>query len=118
MKTKLFIAVLIGVALGLGAGATMRYYRFCHPMDSHERTEHLLNKFSSKLDLTPEQRTQVAAILEEKRQKIDGLRSQFQPQFESVRNSTRDEIRKILNPDQQKKFDVLDAKMRARWKRP
>lgn len=115
---EIFISLIIGAALSLGLSSARRCYRVSHPMESHQKTERLLKKFSSKLDLTADQRTKVAAILEAKRQKMEELRAQVHPQFESLRNSTRDEIKSILNADQQKKFDVLDAKMRSRWKRP
>ncbi len=74
----------------------------------------LLQRFSSKLKLTPEQRTQVATILEAKRQKIDALRADIRPKFEEIRTSTAADIRKLLTPEQQQKFDVMQVEWETR----
>jgi Spy/CpxP family protein refolding chaperone len=114
---QIFVALSVGVFLGGSFSRGWHRYRMHHPMDGHERVERMLHKLSSKLDLTADQKIKLAAILEEKRLKVEQLRTQTGPQFEAIRESAREEIRKILNLEQQKKFDVLDAKMRERWKR-
>ncbi len=82
--------------------------------DSGQFQARLLQRFSSKLKLTPEQRTQVATILEAKRQKIDALRADIQPKFEEIRTSIAADIRKLLTPEQEQKFDVMQAEGEAR----
>ena len=77
----------------------------------------MLERFKSELNLTPEQQQRVAAILEEKRSKIDTLRVQMRPKFEEIRNATQAEIRPFLTPEQQKKFDAMVAEHEARAKR-
>ncbi len=106
----------------LGAAAGLLLSRCCAISAFHRhgsgRFEHyLLDQFSSKLQLTEEQRGKVAAILEAKRKKVDALRAEIKPRFEEIRTSTSGEIRQLLNPDQQKKFDQLEAKWSIRRKR-
>lgn len=78
---------------------------------------HLLQEFSRHLRLTSEQRTQVGAILEAKRQKVEALRAETRPQFEGIRSSASAEIRRLLTPEQQARYDKLEAEQQARRER-
>ena len=80
----------------------------------HER---IMNEFSRKLNLTPQQQQRVGAILEERRRQMRALHYQVRPQFESMRAKTREQIRAVLTPEQAKRFDELEAKMDKRWQR-
>ncbi len=106
--------------LGCTVGMVGTYW--CGPLSSHSHGRHghsperLLEKFNSKLSLTQDQRTQVAAILEAKHQKIQLLRGEFRPKFEEIRAAATAEIRQVLTPEQQQKFDVMDAKWKAKAK--
>lgn len=115
--TQIFISLLLGLILGAAICALGNHGRYSKNRDSEKRKQEMLHKFSTKLKLTAAQENQVSVILENKRQKIDALRSQVHPQFEEIRNTTRLEIKKILNEDQQAKFDKLDAELRDRWKK-
>ena len=77
----------------------------------------MLDRFSSGLRLTPEQRTQVGALLETKRQKMDTLRAEMRPRFEEVRQSTQADIRRLLTPDQQTRFDEMEKDWQTRLKK-
>ena len=111
------IAVVLGGCLGF-VGACWGLPRLLHHRwGGGQFQQRLLDRFSSKLQLRPEQRNQVAAILEAKRKKIDALRAEMRPQFEELRTSTSTEIRRLLTPEQQKRFDVMEAKLDARVKR-
>jgi Spy/CpxP family protein refolding chaperone len=110
-------------AVGLLAGALLSFWaprglmhRGFHGYDMEHRQHELLERFSRKLSLTPEQRTKVGAILEEKGRKMKSLWQDTRPKFDEVRKSTSAEIRALLTPEQQTKFDALQQKMEARWK--
>lgn len=111
---KIISSLLLGVLLGVAA--TQLYSRR-HPrmMDPDTRFKYVVEKFNKRLHLSPEQKTQVEAILKTKREKIDALRAESKPKFEAIRQETRQEISKILNPDQIKKFEELDEEMSRRW---
>ena len=113
--------IAIAFALGGCAGVAVTWScaprMFRHRWGSGQFQQRLLNQFSSKLHLTPEQRTRVAAILDAKRQKIDVLRAEIRPRFEDIRTSTSAEIRQVLTPEQQRTFDAMEADWGARMKR-
>ena len=113
LAVSFIVVMLAGAALGIGG------LKYCFPRGWHGegRYTRMLERFSSKLDLTPEQKAQVAALLEAKRQKIKSLRSEIRPKFEEIRHSTRDEIRKLLTPEQEKKFQSLERRWESRWEK-
>ena len=113
--------ILVGLAFGAVIGAVGAHWivpcYFHRQWTPGKFQARMLERLNSKLSLTPEQRTQVAAILDGKREKIQALRAQIRPQFKEIRASTSAEIRRILTPEQQKKFDVMNAKWEEKVKR-
>lgn len=103
------------LAAGLAAGAAGGLWlgRRAGP-EPRERYTRMVERFSSQLDLTEAQRSQVKAILEAKRGRVQALRAQLQPRFQEIRESTRAELRRVLTPDQQARFDRFEAEWRAR----
>ena len=67
----------------------------------------ILDKFGKKLNLDPDQRAKIELILDAKLKKMKELRETVKPQFKSLRESTQAEIRALLRPDQQAKFDEI-----------
>ena len=114
---QIVIALALGGCVGLAAARVCPFLRSSHHHGGGKFEQRLLDRFSSKLHLTPEQRTQVAAILEVKRSKMDALRTEIKPRFEEIRTSTSAEIRQLLNPDQQQRFDTMEAEWAAKKKR-
>lgn len=115
---QILIAFLLGAMVGVagarwGPLAPLGHRRWDHGQ-FHTR---LLQQFSAKLKLTTDQRARVAAILEEKRKRMDALRAEIRPKFEEIRAATSTEIRILLTPAQQQAFDVMNAKLEARAKR-
>ena len=113
---QILIAWLLGGVVGF-AGARWSAPSWFHRHGEGKQAQaRMLQRFSSKLRLTPDQRAKVAAIFEAKRQKIDALRAEVRPKFEEIRASTSAEIRALLTPEQQRAFDVMHAKQEARRK--
>ena len=110
------ISLLIGFAAGAAFGQWHARENFHGHWKHGSMREHMLKRFSSELDLTPEQRTQAAALFDAKHPQMLALQAEMKPKFEALRNSTQDDIRKILTPDQLPKFDAMNAKMQERWK--
>ena len=77
----------------------------------------MVERLNQSLHLTPDQKKQVADIFERAHPRMMALRSKMKPKFEALRNSTQTEIRKILTPNQQEKFDETNVKMEERWKK-
>lgn len=116
--TSLLIGLFIGAILGAW-GLRYGFHRKAWHGGVHGEKKYarMLQHFSSKLDLNSEQRQQVAAILEDKRQKMQTLRAEIHPKFKELRDTTSVEIRNVLTPQQQKKFDLMQKRWEKRWKK-
>ena len=113
---QIVIAFLLGGCVGFVVAKHCGPRMFHRHGDGTHFQQRLLDRFSSKLHLTQEQRSQVATILEAKRQKMDTLRAEIRPKFEELRTSTSADIRQLLTAEQQKKFDAMQAEWDAREK--
>ena len=113
---QIVIALVMGALVGVVGAKWCASSHFHRHGERGQFQTRMLQRFSSKLNLTPGERTQVAAILEAKRRKIDALRAEIGPRFEDIRTSTSAEIRQLLTPEQQKRFDIMQAEWDARRK--
>ncbi len=73
-----------------------------------------LDAMAKQLNLTDDQKTKIKPILEQEHEKMQALRQDTSLSREDrmskmmeIRKSTSDEIKKVLTPDQQKKFDEM-----------
>ena len=78
----------------------------------------VVRRLSRSLDLDPAQRDQVRAIVTETRRDIVEIRKPVQAQVEAAIERSRVRVRAILRPDQQEKFDRIQAERRKRRDRP
>ncbi len=113
------IVLVLGVALGVVG--TLRFLpagthhgQWKNPEGFHNR---LMNRFTSKLQLTPDQQQKISSILEQTHSKMTAMREEIGPKFREIKNSARASIREILTAEQQKKFDVMNAEKDRRFKR-
>ena len=108
---------LASLALGGASGWYAGREVFPKRWNQKERYQQMLERFGRELKLTPEQKTQVGAILEAKRQKIEALRAEMRPRFQEIRRTTQLDIRRQLTPEQQPKFERMEAESQAHLKR-
>lgn len=117
---QIIASLMVGLLVGAAAGK-LHSRKHHHLMrGSEKRYAHMLERFTARLQLTPDQKMRVGALLEDKRRKIEALRAETRPKFGQIRKSTRDEIRKLLTPGQQAKFDEMTAeweRRKARWEK-
>lgn len=114
---QIAVAFLIGLLIGALAGPFIIRHGFHRNWNRDYRRTHLLKKISSRLNLSPDQEAYVAKIFDANRPKVDAIFTEMRTQLDAVRKETGDEIKKQLSPEQQKKYDDLDAEMQARMKR-
>lgn len=91
------------------------------PDGMHRGHEGELRELTQALALTPEQRTQVKTLLEQRRQQVEALRTPpsgdnatpaprpSREQMESIRQATDTKIAALLNDDQKAKFAAWQA---------
>ena len=101
---------LLGAALGGVLG-----YLFAHrpvsaanpPVRESARRAQKIQQLKNELSLTPQQLQQVDVILQQKHSETTAIREQTEAQIEAVRQKGRNEIRAVLTPEQQPKFEEL-----------
>ncbi len=65
----------------------------------------LLERLSRDLDLSADQRAQLDVVLHASRDRVEQFQREVRGRFDDEQRSLHQEIRKILTPDQQARFD-------------
>jgi Spy/CpxP family protein refolding chaperone len=65
------------------------------------------------LDLSTVQRATIDSILQEGRDKVEAWRKETEPEYRTLVNQTRAEVRAVLTPEQVAEYDRLRAEHRA-----
>ena len=105
------ILILLGLVLGVGATVGLsRMHRRHRKLDP----ERLTQRFTRDLNLKEEQQKAVRLAMEASASKLQSLREETAGKFKEIRVATRADIRKLLDPEQQKKFDDIAAHWDAR----
>ncbi len=91
-----------------------------HPMMS---VDDQINHLSKKLSLSDEQKAKLTPILEDQRKQMEAVHNDSSlsredrfGKMQELRKSSDDQIKAILNPDQQKNFDKMREEQRDRMK--
>jgi Spy/CpxP family protein refolding chaperone len=106
-------ATLVGGVLGFSADRLLVSERLCS--DAGDRGSWRA-RFDEALELTPTQRAAVDTILDVKHRQVTALLESVQPQLDSVREHARGDIRRILSPEQQVRFEQWHNETMARKK--
>lgn len=125
-RSKGFAAVLLlavflaGGALGYTVDHAIRGRG--HPRGDRGRPS--IDRMARELGLTPAQRAGFDSIMENRRKQMRELYRPIQPQLDSlmkvgkaIGDSTHEQLKKLLNPDQQAKLDRMRDEMRRRGDR-
>lgn len=83
------------------------------PSNPREFRQRYVTRLHRDLSLTPEQLTQVTAILDETGERFQELRERMSPEFDIIRQQQRARIMALLSPEQQGKYQ----KMLEEWRR-
>jgi Spy/CpxP family protein refolding chaperone len=122
-RWKSILGVLLVFLLGALAGAAVVHrvdrYRIEAVLSGRggATADLIVRRLSRSLDLDPAQRDQVRAIVTETHRDIVEIRKPVQAQVEAAIERSRARIRAILRPDQQEKFDRIQAERRKRRER-
>ena len=114
MERRAALYFVLTFVLGVAAGAVGMFLytwyggHWHRPMTRPDFVKYL----SQELKLDSQQTQQVSQIIDASSKKFDDLRAQERPQFESLRQQTDAQIRQVLRPDQEKKFDDVIRRWR------
>ena len=118
-RWKLISGLLLVFVLGVlvGSFGTRIYLkdRFEHiRKDPKARQAFIMRKLSKELELTPEQKIKVEKIVEQLGEKRREFFLKNRPEIKKIMDEGFAQIKKELNNDQQKKFDVLREEFEKR----
>lgn len=124
-KLKTILVISAVFALGAVSGGAGTYtavqkdleHKFKGP-PGKSRHKFRMESMSRRLDLTPDQRSQIEAIFAKRHEEMDAAREKCAPQMKELREKTDAEIRTLLRPNQQQKFDAyLEERKKRRRER-
>ncbi len=102
---------ILGIALGasstylvLGRRAAVAAGDGLHGRHTRAEAENQLNQY---LSLSGDQKAQVDKILDSAHERFHSLDQQVEPQYDSIRQDARNQIRAILTPQQTSRFEEL-----------
>lgn len=116
-KWQVRLAVVSIFVIGFIAGAlAMNIYRDrsrASGLEMRGRFEQVLER----LNLTPEQKSQVRAIFDDSRAQLMEVRKQSEPRFREVRRQTEDRLQAVLTPEQWEQYKQIMSESSGRRRR-
>jgi Spy/CpxP family protein refolding chaperone len=106
-------ALLVGGALGFTADRVLSGER-CARDGDHRRSR---TWFTEELNLSAEQSAAVDSILERRHREMRAVIAPVRPRMDEVRDTARQQIRRVLSDEQRARFDELIAKKESEKKK-
>jgi len=108
-----FVLFVLGIALGsVGTYLVTTRVLAARPQATLARNPgHTMAMFTRDLNLSPDQQSQIQAILNDTRAHYAALHEKLDPEFEQVSQQGRDRNRQLLTPEQRPKFEDLLRQM-------
>jgi Spy/CpxP family protein refolding chaperone len=114
-KWQVRLAVLIIFAIGfIAGGLAVNFYRDYRRPGEFPPMRGGFNRVVERLNLTPEQKTQVSAIFDDARAQLMEIRKESGPKFHEVRKQTDDRLQAVLTPEQWEQFQQIMKEGRHR----
>jgi len=97
----LFATVTIGQAQDPAAKNNDR------PNSWHHKRGNPVEHLTKALDLTPDQQAKIQPIFDQAKPQLKAARQEARQKVQAIRENIQSQIRPILNPAQQQKFDAM-----------
>jgi hypothetical protein len=116
---RLIAVALLLVILSAGVGIGIAVDRLwlgarVRARTEGERTERLVQRFRSRLELDDAQTATVREALGRSRRQVREIRDRVEPEVKQVRSRARDEITRALTPAQRERFKKMVERYEAR----
>jgi len=76
----------------------------------------IVEELGQGLSLNADQKGKLKQIIDQSRERYRALSVQFRPQYDAIRDETRQEIRQLLTEDQKARFEKIIREMDERHK--
>ena len=73
----------------------------------HHKWGNALEHMTKTLDLTPDQQSKIRPILEQAKPQMKAARQESKEKMKAIRDNVRSQIRPLLTPAQQQKWDAI-----------
>ena len=73
----------------------------------HRNWGNALEHMTKTLDLTPDQQAKIRPIIEQAKPQIEAARQESRQKMKTIRDNVRSQIRPLLTPQQQQKWDAI-----------
>jgi Spy/CpxP family protein refolding chaperone len=115
-KWQVRLAALMIFVIGFIAGALALniYHGQRRSSDSPRMMRQRLGQIVDRLNLSPEQETQVKDILDDARERLTEIRKESEPRFREVRKQTDERLQAVLTPEQWEQFREMTKEGRQR----
>ena len=109
---------LLGLACGALGTAAFTQHRFQRGWFSHERMEQfVVRRLTRRLDLDAAQRKTLEEVVHKTRLRLDEVHDEFAPRVEAILDDACKELLPSLDPEQQKKLEIVRAEATERLRR-
>jgi Spy/CpxP family protein refolding chaperone len=117
LKGKLALAFLLVFVAGAASGVFLGLHHLkphviLGPPHSGDVPDRMREHLRRELDLTAEQESKIAPIVDATSSKLETIRVETAEHVRTVMEESKKEIAPLLTPEQQKKLDTLDSKHR------
>lgn len=106
----LVVIYFLGIGSGIALSGLIASRRATHP---RQITEASLRFMTRRLHLDAEQRRAVRPIIERTGDQLEGIRQGIEDDVRAILMESEQEIREVLRPEQQRRFDRMIERRRA-----
>jgi Spy/CpxP family protein refolding chaperone len=101
------VTLFATVAIGLAQDSAADKNDERGPRRWHHKRGNPVEHLTKALDLTPEQQAKIQPIFDQAKPQIQAARQESKQKVQAIRENTMAQIRPILTPAQQAKFDAM-----------
>jgi hypothetical protein len=116
-KTSATLMLVLTFALGAVAGVVSNHLYETRFKPSNQRPgarsapPDIVEELGRGLSLNADQKSKLKEIIHESRERYRALSIQFRPQYDALRDQTRQQIRQILTEEQKARFEKIITEM-------
>jgi Spy/CpxP family protein refolding chaperone len=117
LKGKLALAFLLVFVAGVATGTFLGLHHLTHhvilgPPHSGDVPDKMREHFRRALDLTAEQESKIAPIIDATSAKLETIRVETAERVRTVMEESKRQVAPLLTPEQQKKLEKLESEHR------